>query len=371
MSDLLVKVLEVTDVRLHPNAERLEIVSAGGWEIVSGKSNYKVGDTVVHVPPDAMVPRPLAEQWGVAQYLSFANASPEKGRVKAAKLRGFVSYGFFAPNDSGAAIGANLMEHYGIDKYEPPPPPIGLQAGQMARNHPLFHTYTDMQNLRNFPDQLDYSQELVVLEKIHGTNSRIGWVRSGESLEAIMPGMTSFLAPTALEMAIGTHRTQRKPEDAGVYAFPYEKYKAAFDKLLFAMNGDDLKSLIVFGEIYGPGVQDLHYDTLGVEKGYRVFDIAVDGRYIEWSLLEHICRGAGLPLVPELARGHFTFEQLCGFAAGDTMMGGKHIREGVVVRPANQELVWGKGTMDPHPKRMIFKLISGDYLTRKGGTEYH
>ena len=362
MSDLLVKVLQVTDVRLHPNAERLEIVSAGGWEIVSGKDNYKVGDTVVHIPPDAMVPRSLAEQWGVAQYLSFGKSADfdsstpgGRGRVKAAKLRGFVSYGFFAPNDSNAAVGVDLKEHYGIEKYEPPPPPVGLQAGQMARNHPLFHTYTDLQNLRNFPDQLNYSQELVVLEKIHGTNSRIGWVREGESLE----------------LAIGTHRTQRKTEDAGVYGFPYEKYKDAFDKLLRVMKSDDLKSLIVFGEIYGPGVQDLHYDTLGVEKGYRVFDIAVDGRYIEWSLLEPICRGAGLPLVPELARGVYNFEQLCGFAAGNTTMGGKHIREGVVVRPANQELFWGKGTMDPHPKRMVFKLISGDYLTRKGGTEYH
>lgn len=353
MSELLVSVMEVTAVKDHPNAERLEIVSAGGWEIVSGKGNYRVGDTVVHVPPDALLTPALAEQWGVATYLSW-NGEKTKGRVKAAKLRGFVSYGFFAPNDSGAAVGADLREHYGIEKYEPPPPPVGLQAGQMARNHPLFHTYTDIQNLRNYRDQLDYSQELVVLEKIHGTNSRIGWVRSEESLE----------------LAIGTHRTQRKPEDAGVYGLPYTTHKEAFDRLLFAMNGEDLKSLIVFGEIYGHGVQDLHYDTANGEKGYRVFDIAVNGRYIEWSLLEHICAGAGLPLVPVLARGKFTFEQLCGFAAGNTTMG-SHIREGVVVRPANEEFTWGKGTMDPHPKRMIFKLISGDYLTRKGGTEYH
>jgi len=351
VSDLLVSVLQVTDVKAHPNAERLEIVSAGGWEIVSGKDNYKPGDLVVHVPPDAMVPRPLAEQWGVAQYLSFKDPAGS-GRVKAAKLRGFVSYGFFAPNDSGAAIGANLMEHYSITKYEPPPPPVGMSAGQMARNHPLFHTYTDIQNLRNYRDQLDYCQDLVVLEKIHGTNSRIGWVK-GEN---------------GLELAIGTHHTQRKTEDCGLYGTPYVQYRAEFDRLAFAFG--DVNSLIVFGEIYGAGVQDLHYGAMK-EKGYRVFDIAVDGRYIEWSLLEHICAGAGLPIVPVIARGQFTFEQLCGLAVGNTTMGDAHIREGVVVRPENNELFWGKGTMDPHPKRMIFKLISGDYLTRKGGTEYH
>lgn len=365
MSELLVSVMEVTAVKDHPNAERLEIVSAGGWEIVSGKGNYNVGDTVVHIPPDALLTPALAEQWSVSQYLSW-NGDKSKGRVKAAKLRGFVSYGFFAPNDSGAQVGTDLREHYGIEKYEPPPPPVGLQAGQMARNHPLFHTYTDIQNLRNYRDQLDYSQELVVLEKIHGTNSRIGWV----SVMSANPCVDET-AQLQLELAIGTHRTQRKPEDAGVYGFPYEKYRTAFERLLIEMNDGDLKSLIVFGEIYGPGVQDLHYDAIGGEKGYRVFDIAVNGGYIAWSRLEHICAVAGLPLVPILERGQFTFEQLCGFAAGNTTMGGAHIREGVVVRPANAELTWGKGTMDPHPKRMIFKLISGEYLTRKGGTEYH
>jgi len=46
------------------------------------------------------------------------------------------------------------------------------------------------------------------------------------------------------------------------------------------------------------------------------------------------------------------------------------IKEGIVVRPMDEE-TWGKGDLDPHPKRRIFKVISHDYLTRKGGTERH
>ena len=359
MSDLLVKVLEVTDVRLHPNAERLEIVSAGGWEIVSGKGNYKTGDLVVHIPPDAMVPRPLAEQWSVAQYLSFSNSSPDKGRVKAAKLRGFVSYGFFAPNDSNAPVGSDLREHYGIEKYEPPIP-VGMQAGQMARNHPLFHTYTDIQNIRNYPDQLIYGEPLVVTEKIHGTNSRVGWIRGDNGLE----------------IAIGTHRTQRKPEDCGVYGLPFDLYrdgleaacKRIFDDMQCPKVGDGfpVNSLILFGEIFGPGVQDLTY---GKEKAWRVFDIAVNGIYLPWNYVEDICATYGLPIVPHVI-GVFTFEQLCTLAEGESVLSPGQIKEGLVVRPTYEQ-TWGRGTMDPQPKRRIFKVISGSYLTRKGGTEYH
>lgn len=361
MSELVVTPVKITDLQPHPNADRLEIATIGGWRIVTGKGNYSVGDVVVHIPPDSMVPRQWADEWGVTQYLSWKK-NAASGRVRAARLRGEVSFGFLVPNESGAEPGDDLVEHYGIAKYEPPPPPVGMSAGQMRSEHPLFERYTDIQNLRNYPDKLNYDNPLVVLEKIHGTNSRVGWVKNRETGE--------------LELVCGTHRTQRDPEDCGIYSLPIDKYRDNLEELqrflyeIMLDTGGELQSLVVFGEIFGAGVQDLHYGAKQ-EKDYRVFDILVNGEYANWQSLEHLCERFGLPTVPVLNRGILSFEELLELAQGDTTLDDEHIREGVVVRPMFEELTWGKGEQDPHPKRMIFKLISDDYLLRKGGSEFH
>ena len=364
MSDLLVRVVTVDEVLPHPNADKLEIVKVGGWQIVSGKGNYAVGTTAIHVPPDAMVPKEWADKWAVTPYLSWKKDAT-RGRVKAVKLRGAPSFGFLAPNDTNAEVGTNLAEVLGIEKYEEPVK-MGLASGQMAKNHPLFHMYTDIQNLRNYPDKLNYGGPLVVTEKLHGTNSRVGWVRCSNEQGV-----------DYLEKVVGTHRTQRKAEDCGIYGLPFELYGEQLDKLfdrVLQTTGHPgveevlwIESLIVFGEIYGPGVQDLTY---GKEKAWRIFDIAVNGEYLPWNAVKTLCEEYGLPIVPHLHPDFYTFEQLCDLAEGTSVLSPSQIKEGIVVRPMLEEK-WSQGTLDPNPKRIIFKIISPDYLTRKGGTELH
>jgi RNA ligase (TIGR02306 family) len=366
MSELIVKPITIDEIKPHPNADRLEIAVVGGWQIVTGKGNYSVGDMVIHIQPDSMVPRAWAQTWGVEQYLAFKKGQ-DMGRVRAARLRSVTSFGFLVPNESGAALGADLRSHYGIEKYEPPPPPVGMSAGQMRSEHPLFHRYTDIQNLRNFKDKLCYHEPLVVTEKIHGTNSRIGWVRNVHE-------NTSDGKPI-LNLVVGTHRTQRDPDDCGIYGLPFEKYRPAFTYVMDWLQEtwqepQPIESVVFYGEIYGAGVQDLHYGAKQ-EKDYRLFDIAVNGEYLPWSTLEYFQEHFSLPLVPVLTRGVFDFENLVELAQGKTELDDSHIREGVVVRPWMQELKWGRGELDPNPRRMIFKLISDEYLCRKGGSEYH
>ena len=366
MSDLLIRVVTIDEVLPHPQADRLEIIKFGGWQIVAGKGNYVAGQTAVHVPPDAMVPKNLADQWGVTAYLSWRKDAV-KGRVKAIKLRQAASFGFLAPNDLSAEVGENLADRLGIEKYEEPIR-MGLQSGQMAHNHPLFHVYTDIQNLRNFPQMLNYGDPLIVTEKLHGTNSRVGWVASN-----------TVEGGTVLEKVAGTHRTQRKIEDCGVYGLPFELYgenlNKLFDHILQATGHPGIeeplfiRSLIIFGEIFGPGVQDLTYG-LKDKKAWRVFDIAVNGKYLSWENVKSIGTNFDIPIVPHMDPDVYTFEELCSLAEGDSVLSPGQIKEGLVVRPIF-ETTWGKGDLDPYPKRSIFKLLNSDYLTRKGGTERH
>lgn len=361
MSDLLVRVVQIEEVLPHPNADKLEIIKLGGWQIVSGKGNYTAGQTAVHVPPDAMVSKELADQWSVTPYLSWKKDAT-KGRVKCVRLRGATSFGFLAPNDTNAELDTNLAEKLGIEKYEEPVP-IGMQAGQIARNHPFFHTYTDIQNLRNYPDKLDYREPLVITEKIHGTNSRVGWVLTLDP--------EHIAVPDTFEKVVGTHRTQRKLEEPGVYGLPFTLYGEALDQALARIlvmmeqpdfgRGEKVQSVIFFGEVFGPGIQDLTY---GKEKAWRVFDIAVNGYYFPWPHLKDVCEEFGIPLVPHICPTFYNFEELCALAQGETVLKPGQIKEGIVVRPC-VERTWG------NDQRMIFKVISDGYMLRKNGTENH
>lgn len=362
MSDLLVRVVTVDEVRPHPNADKLEIVKVGGWQIVSGKGNYQAGQTAVHIPPDCLVPKTWADKWSVTQYLSW-RSNATKGRVKAVKLRGAPSYGFLAPNDTNAEVGTNLAEVLEIEKYEEPVP-VGMQPGQQASQHPFFHKYTDIQNLRNFPDKLSYSEPVILTEKLHGTNSRVGYVASNT------PDGGSVI-----EKVIGTHKTQRKPEEGGTYNLPFELYGDSLEKMFHRImveiinpSGDQFLSILFFGEIFGPGVQDLTYGMEG--KKWRLFDIAVNGNYLPWPYVRELCEEFDVPMVPHMIPAFYTFEELCELAEGESVLSPGQVKEGLVVRPL-YEKTWSEGDLNPNKQRMIFKVIGSDYLTRKGGTEHH
>jgi RNA ligase (TIGR02306 family) len=58
MSKHEVLVVEVVEVKEHPNADALEVVKISGYDytIVTKKGEFKVGDLGVFVEPDYMVP---------------------------------------------------------------------------------------------------------------------------------------------------------------------------------------------------------------------------------------------------------------------------------------------------------------------------
>ena len=176
MSTLIVEVSRIDRVLPHPNADLLELAHIKGWQCVVPRGRYAAGSLVTYVPIDSVVPEPLAERLGVTKYLS-------KGRVRCARLRGEPSFGLIMDLEVPAwAEGTDVRAHYGITKYVPPLKP---SAGDAAEVHPLFVGYTDVENLRNFPAVFAEGEEVVVTEKIHGTNCRVGVVE-GERMAGSM-----------------------------------------------------------------------------------------------------------------------------------------------------------------------------------------
>ena len=109
----------------------------------------------------------------------------------------------------------------------------------------------------------------------------------------------------------------------------------------------------------------MHYDE--PNPAFRVFDAYLGepgrGRYLSPSEIESSL-GDLFPLVPVLYRGPFSAAVMLRETDGATALGGRHVREGVVVKPAEERESAEFG-------RVILKSVSGDYLTRKGGTDYN
>ncbi len=127
MSNLIVEVCRVDSLRPHPNADRLDVVTIKGWQVVVGKGQFAEGQPVVYFPPDTMLPAALIEQFGVTKY---CQPQPDGYlRIRRARLRGEPSFGLVVPltdeqTDGGWGWGwkpgREVGGFFNAKKYEPP-----------------------------------------------------------------------------------------------------------------------------------------------------------------------------------------------------------------------------------------------------------
>lgn len=326
MSSLIVEIVQVDEIKVHPNADKLEIVIVKGWECVAQKESYKVGDKVIYAPIDSMIPPELADNMGISTYLS-------KGKVKTAKLRDIYSQGLliplkYLPNPENFKIGDDVAEVLGITKFIPP---ITFQMEGMQRaNEARFYKYTDIENIKNFPTVLQQDEEVVITEKLHGTNFRVANIDG--------------------ELHVGGHRTDFNKSDENLY------WKAAklYNLQDILNSGEQL-----FGEIYGFKIQKLAY---GLKNKFdvRFFDLMVNSRYVNYAQFKEFCEKRSIPMVPELYIGKWN-NDLMDMASGKTTLA-EHVKEGIVITPLTERF-------DEILGRVIVKHINEKYLMKDYGEE--
>jgi hypothetical protein len=111
----LASIQKIVAKRPIEKADRIEVVQVQGWECVVNKSdNYQVGDLVVYIEVDSIVPdRP-----------EFGFLRERKFRVRTIKLRGQVSQGLvlplsILPKGTSLKEGHDVTEELKIKKYDP------------------------------------------------------------------------------------------------------------------------------------------------------------------------------------------------------------------------------------------------------------
>lgn len=368
MSTNYVEIVPIDWVKPHPNADKLEIAIIKGLTSVVPKGTFERGQHVVFFPPDILIPEVIAEKLGVKKYLkhSLFDGIKCQCRVAACRLRGEPSFGFIVPMEKGIevafplasilgrdqtyALGDNVDAWFDARKYEPPLRPTAEDA---ERDDANFHKYTSIEHYWRFPDAIAEGTQVRITEKIHGTNSRVGFIRKPD-------GTFEYMA--------GSHRVRRKKPEEGrrsLYWLPLLQDGRA-ENLLFTLSKDK-HSVIIFGEIYGAGIQDMDY---GTPQGYRVFDISVDGKYLGWDEVRRLCDWFQIETVPLLYQGPFSADLVKQFTYGPTTLAEPgqiksafKDREGCVITPLAEQFY------APTGGRLILKSVSADYLDRKGATD--
>lgn len=362
MSTHVIPVVEVKDIRPHPNADRLELVTVNGWQCAIQKDSFKPGDLAVYIEPDYMVPVTRPEFAFLKDPHKFDQTH---ARIKARRLRGEMSYGLLIPvpkKDNGSLcdcaqceetynVGDNLIDQLGIHRWEPPMvgkhSTSGLELGKKFCP-PLEATERkfDMENINNFPGVLDYTIENVVItEKIHGTNARYLWWEGefyiGSRSRWLKRPSAEELAAQGGKLDVWHTVADRLPE--------IEKWCRVNE------------GTILYGEIYG-NVQDLKYGLHNdaTFAGFAAYD-CVANQWIPTDILLKMLALYKVPTVPLLWVGTIRFEELAALLETDSKVAtapDKHMMEGVVITPLVER-------RDPRVGRVCFKLISTRYWTRK------
>lgn len=350
MSTIIAEVARIDKMREHPDADNLEIAVIGGATVAVLKDTYQRWDKVVYFPPNLLIPEAVSVELGVHNYLKHATYPGDTGkskcRVGACRLRGIPSYGFCIPYEGDADLGTDVSATYGAVKYEPP---LRTTMEDMASDLEKFHRYTNIQNYHKYPRLFQDGDYVRITEKIHGANCRVGLVN--------VDGEFQFMA--------GSNTVRRKKPEGdrkSQYWMPLETLPVLN---VLSHLCDEENDVIIFGEIFGPTVQDMDYGVKPEELGFRAFDISVNGKYLPWSEVIEVAEYYDLELVPLLYEGPYYVGLIEQYTDGPSMFesrGKFKGREGVVVTALDEK-------PDYYGRRKILKSVSCDYLDRKNAQD--
>jgi RNA ligase (TIGR02306 family) len=371
MSDWSPQVVRIEKVEKHPDADALDIVTVlGDYPVISKRDEYVVGDVACYIPIDSIVPD-VAEYYFLCPkaYEKYEDANgqiqqrqlgpkyeigsvPEKYRViKAKKIRGIYSQGMLVHVPTsyewlGPAelVGNSVVELLQLKKWEEQeedniPNAKKTRGGNQASPPKGWSIpYYDVEGLRKYVTCLLPDEEIVLTEKVHGSNA--AFCHDGEQLW------------------VKSRNFYKKMDEDDPWWDIAIRYDLT-NKLAKFPNK------VFFGEMYG-SVKGFRYDCDIIDGAMynkiRFFDVwdVKSGRYLDYDQFVIMVIDAGLALMPELFRGVWQGKDIMyPYAEGKTMLGGKHIREGFVLRTVKERF---------EPKlnsRMQVKLVGEGYNLQK------
>lgn len=361
-----VKVVQLSEVIPHPDADRLDLAYIAGqdYQCVVAKGQHQPGDTLVYIPTGSIVPDELMKELGLWDQEKNVGklAGSDFNRVTALRLRGRVSQGLLAPAPAGARLGDEVADLMGVTKYIPPIPQE--MAGQITEALSMTPDF-DIEDIKKWPRMFHENEPVYYTEKLHGTLSCFGYI-PGTDDERLYDRSALIASKIMLEKSTFIH-APRNERNVYVRAFKEHWLETGKWQQVKDLAEEKQKPLYIFGEIFGPGIQHLHY---GLEqKTYRVFDVYFgypdQGRFLDYQEFRRLMEKWEIPTVPLLYSGPHSAAKMLEHRDGPTVINNAHHKEGLVISPEVER-------SDRELGRVKLKAVSENYLFSKGKkTEYN
>lgn len=385
MAPLIVEICKVVNVEKHPNADRLDLITVKGWLCVAGKDTIKKNDLVIYIPVDSVLPSDL-------EYIIFNDSQikPKNGRIKTVKIRGAISQGLVLPigslsahYDFGKIIeGKDVKNILKITKFQPTEKaPFTTKLGQQTSKkqiNPNFKKYTDINHLKNFPNAFGPDDEVVVTEKIHGTNFRAGyvpihhhkgWKKWFKKIQSFFD-KKNFRHP-GYEFVFGSHNVQlqekNKVNRQAIKSAQRHFKKNVYEEMVKKYNLREriYPGMVLYGEIFGANIQKNYTYGLKDDIDFICFDVMEHGKWLDFYIADLMALSCGIKCVPILYIGKFKdIENIEMFFDGPSEISQQQkVREGFVIKTVEET--------SGHMGRAVFKHINPAYLLQKGNSDFH
>jgi len=307
-------------MRPHENADFLSLIEVYNYTVCVRTADWKDGDLAAYIPPDSVVDTNRPE----FAFLKTKDRQFERIRVK--KLRGVISMGLLVPAPPNSKEGDDVAELLGVTHYEPSVESI--TGGDNVGGPNLVIPKYDIDSLRRYLSCFIPGETVYISEKIHGANSRYVFHNG--------------------QMYCGSRTNWKVEDERSIW---WQALKNTPSIIEFCQCYPDF---VLFGEVYGQ-VQNLRYD---IKSGVRfaAFDILNGNRYLDVSRFLGFVHDYEIPRVPTIAIEGFDWENIQGYAEGQSLIA-SHVREGCVVRPVIERT---------HPTigRVILKLVGNGYYQK-------
>lgn len=320
------KILKLTPI---PNADLIETATVLGWEVVVKKGEFNVGDLVVYIEIDSLLPNKP----------EFEFLKSNGMRIRTIRLKGQISQGIcfplsILPESFVIEEGKDCTEELGVIKYEPPIP--AHLAGIVKGKIPSFIPKTDETRVQVLQELLDKyaNTRCYVTEKIDGTSATF-YVKDGvfgvcsRNLELLEDDTNTFWK-IAREMDI--------------------------ENKLLSLHAN----VAIQGELYGENIQSNPINIKGQTiRFFNLFNID-RYRYYDFIELEVILRRLNLPMVPVIDSNYILETNINSIVEKSKIkstLNPKIWAEGIVIRPYFEKY-------DSQYGRISFKSINPEFLLK-------
>ena len=370
----LATIRKIKELRPIPNADKIEVAVIDGWEcIVNKEEGFKVGDLVVYIEIDSVLPdRP-----------EFEFMRKYKFRVRTIKLRGQVSQGLVLPlsvirstdDDPTAEYtefmtiseGMDVTDILGIKKYDPEAAQEKVWWKKLAVQNKVefpwwLKPFKRIKFIRNwwinkhktvddFPDFIKKTDE----ERIQNMPNLFERIKNGEIPLTVTEKIDGTSATYFLKdgkFGVCSRNKWLLKEDDSPYWQVANQYK--IEEVLRNIAGDH-KFVVLQGEIIGQNIQKNKYHLKGLML--MPFNLIFDGVRCNYKDMEEHLEFTNLTCVP-LWNQHFVIPKpweisdLVEYAKGRSVYrDGKEQREGIVCRNEHHHI--------------SFKVINPDFLLKE------